>query len=103
MICSNYWSKLLFVPFLLLACSDDSELNTVDTIIEPEKIKTQGGKGEVELWLGYIDVGSITVALVSPLATVKTKHCWLSLTGFVPQKSGEEFFQAFKEVLETAR
>ena len=70
---------------------------------EPEKIKTKGGKGEVELWRGYIDAGSMTVALISPMATIKTKHCWMSLTGFAPDKAGEKFFEAVKEVVKTAR
>ncbi|GMR21370.1 MAG: hypothetical protein BMS9Abin36_1970 [Gammaproteobacteria bacterium] len=70
---------------------------------KPYKIKTQGGKGKAELWRGYIKIGNQTVALQTPMAAIKTKHCWLVALGFTPDSSGEAMEKDFLTIMKSAR
>ncbi len=70
---------------------------------KPYKIKTQGGKGKTELWRGYIKIGNQTVALQTPMAAIKTKHCWLVALGFTPDSSGKAMEKDFLTIIKSAR
>ena len=39
MISLNFWKKLIFVPFILLACADDSAIDTSNKIKDAEKME----------------------------------------------------------------
>ena len=70
---------------------------------KPHKVRSQGGKGKSELWRGYIKVGEQTVSLISPMAALKTKDCWLVMIGFAPESKGEALQADFSEILRSAR
>jgi hypothetical protein len=71
---------------------------------KPHKVKTNSGKkASVELWQGYVKVKNTTVPLISPMAVMKTKHCWLLMVGFAPTATGEQLDHDFLALLKTAR
>lgn len=74
-----------------------------ESLKKPYKIRTAGGKGKAELWRGYVQVGDMTVSLHSPMATVKTKNCWLVMIGFTPDSTAEALDQDFFKIVKSAR
>jgi len=86
-------------------------LNTISAVYpagqkqlkEPYRVKAKGGKGNAELWRGYIKVGDLTVTLISPMAELKTKHCWLAMIGFAPETATAALEKDFLKILKSAR
>ncbi len=70
---------------------------------KPYSIRTQSGyKPKVELWQGFIDTGSMTVALQSPMAVMKTKKAWILMVGYVPDVTGAKMEEDFLKILKSA-
>ncbi len=70
---------------------------------KPYSIRTQGGyKPKVELWQGFIDAGSMIVALQSPMAVMKTKKAWILMIGYVPDVTGVKMEEDFLKILKSA-
>lgn len=74
-----------------------------EMVKEKNKIKTQKGKGTWESWKGYVQVDNQVAILSSPVASVKTKHCWLVMIGFTPEKNQDKLEKDFLAILKTAR
>ncbi|MCG6970523.1 MAG: hypothetical protein LJE85_12225, partial [Gammaproteobacteria bacterium] len=74
-----------------------------EQIKKKTKIKTQKGKGTWESWKGYIQVDNQVAILNSPMAAIKTRHCWLVMIGFTPEKNMEKLEKDFLAILKTAR
>lgn len=71
---------------------------------KPKKIRTEKGyKPKVELWQGFLDAGSMTVALQSPMAVMKTKKSWILMIGYVPDSSGAKMEADFLKILKSAK
>ena len=71
---------------------------------KPKKIRTEKGyKPKVELWQGFIDAGSMTVTLQSPMAVMKTKKSWILMIGYVPDTSGAKMEEDFLKILKSAK
>ncbi|MBW1946269.1 MAG: hypothetical protein JRJ51_26175 [Deltaproteobacteria bacterium] len=71
---------------------------------KPKKIRTEKGyKPKVELWQGFLDAGSMTVALQSPMAVMKTKKSWILMIGYAPDASGAELEEDFLNILKSAK
>ena len=70
---------------------------------KPRKVRAKGGKGKAELWRGYVKVGDQMVTLVSPMAALKTKHCWLVVIGFAPESKTDALQADFTEILHSAQ
>ncbi|MCK5100199.1 MAG: hypothetical protein KAR45_18965, partial [Desulfobacteraceae bacterium] len=70
---------------------------------KPKTIKTDSGyKARVELWLGLIDVGKITVALHSPMAVMKTKKSYILMIGYTPEATSARMEKDFLKILKSA-
>lgn len=86
-------------------------LNTISAVYpagqkqlkKPYRVKAKGGKGNAELWRGYIKVGDLMVSLISPMAELKTKHCWLVMIGFAPETATAAIEKDFLAILKSAR
>jgi hypothetical protein len=74
-----------------------------EMVKDKSKIKTQKGKGTWESWKGYVQVDDQVAILSSPMASIKTKHCWLVMIGFTPEKNQEKLEKDFLAILKTAR
>jgi len=70
---------------------------------KPYRVKAKGGKGNAELWQGFIKAGDITVALQSPMAELKTRDCWLVMIGFTPESTAAQLEKDFLTILKSAR
>jgi len=71
---------------------------------KPKKIRTEKGyKPKVELWQGFLDAGSMTVALQSPMAVMKTKKSWILMIGYAPDASGAKLEEDFLKILKSAK
>jgi len=71
---------------------------------KPKKIRTEKGyKPKVELWQGFLDAGSMTVTLQSPMAVMKTKKSWILMIGYVPDTSGVKMEEDFLKILKSAK
>jgi len=71
---------------------------------KPKKIRTEKGyKPKVELWQGFLDAGSMTVALQSPMAVMKTKKSWILMIGYAPDASGAKLEEDFLNILKSAK
>jgi hypothetical protein len=71
---------------------------------KPKKIRTEKGyKPKVELWQGFIDAGSMTVTLQSPMAVMKTKKSWILMIGYTPDATGAKMEEDFLKILKSAR
>jgi len=70
---------------------------------EPYRVKARGGKGNAELWRGYVKVGDLMITLISPMAELKTKHCWLIMIGFAPETAAAAIEKDFLKILKSAR
>jgi hypothetical protein len=70
---------------------------------KPKKIKTDSGyKVQVELWQGFIDAGSMIVALQSPMAVMKTKKSYILMIGYTPDVTGAKMEEDFIKILKSA-
>jgi len=70
---------------------------------KPYRVKAKGGKGNAELWRGYVKVGDLMLTLISPMAELKTKHCWLIMIGFAPETATAAIEKDFLAILKSAR
>ena len=70
---------------------------------EPYRVKAKGGKGNAELWRGYVKVGDLMVTLITPMAELKTRHCWLAMIGFAPETKIAALQKGFDAILKSAR
>ncbi len=71
---------------------------------KPKKIRTEKGyKPKVELWQGFLDAGTMTVALQSPMAVMKTKKSWILMIGYAPDASGANLEEDFLTILKSAK
>lgn len=74
-----------------------------EQVKKKKKIKTKKGKGIWESWKGYVKVGDMTVALNSPMANIKTPHCWLVMIGYTPENNADKLEKDFLTILKSAR
>jgi len=70
---------------------------------KPYKVKTESGKARAELWRGYLQAGNQTIGLISPMAILKTKNCWLLMIGYTPESTAKELEEDFLEILKSAK
>ena len=70
---------------------------------DESKIETQDGKGTWESWRGIVVIGDQSIALFSPLASIKTSHCWLVMIGYTAESNRKKLLQDFQAILKTAR
>ena len=70
---------------------------------EKQKIRTTKGKGTWESWKGYVKAGNTIVVLSSPMANIKTKHCWLVSIGFTPESNSAQLEKEFLSIIKTAQ
>ncbi len=70
---------------------------------EPYRVNARGGKGNAELWRGYVKVGDLMISLITPMAELKTKHCWLAMIGFAPESKTAALQKDFDAILKSAR
>lgn len=70
---------------------------------KPKTIRTDSGyKAQIELWLGVIDAGSMTVALQLPMAVVKTEKSYILMIGYTPDATGVKMEADFIKILKSA-
>lgn len=70
---------------------------------KPETIRTDSGyKARMELWLGLIDVGNMTVVLHSHMAVMKTKNSYILMMGYTPEATSVQMEKDFIEILKSA-
>lgn len=74
-----------------------------ELVKKKRKIKTKKGKGTWESWKGYVKVGDMTVALSSPMANIKTPHCWLVSIGYTAESNSARLEKEFLTILKSAR
>ena len=68
---------------------------------EKTKVRTAAGeKAVVEVWQGLTDTGTL---MQSPMAIVKTRNCWLMMTGYVLDANGAQLEEDFMKILESAK
>ena len=71
---------------------------------KPKKIRTDSGyKAQIELWLGLIDAGNMTVALQLPMAVIKTKKSYILMIGYTPEATGSKMEEDFLNILKSAK
>ncbi|MCP4672290.1 MAG: hypothetical protein GY857_13405 [Desulfobacula sp.] len=70
---------------------------------KPKTIKTKAGfNPKYELWQGFLDAGSVTVALQSPMAAMKAKNSYILMIGYTPDVSGAKMEEDFLKILKSA-
>ncbi|MDH5325139.1 MAG: hypothetical protein OEZ68_12475 [Gammaproteobacteria bacterium] len=74
-----------------------------EQLSKPRQITTRKGKGTIEFWRGNIPAGNVTITLATPLAIIKTRHCWLVATGYAPESAKEQLQQEFEAIIKSAR
>ena len=74
-----------------------------ELVKKKQKIKTRKGKGKWESWKGNVKVGDMTVALSSPMANIKTKHCWLVSIGYTAESNSAQLEKEFLSIIKTAQ
>ena len=74
-----------------------------ELVKKKHKIKSKKGKGTWESWKGYVKVGDLTVALSSPMANIKTPHCWLVAIGYTAESNSAQLEKEFLTIIKSAR